>query len=121
MERRLLILPVAWALYGLGEVYALSNLLGPIPNSIPFGGNDKPIGGSALPVLFFNVTGIIRMVLLTLYAVGYWTPDLSSRQSRIELGSVSVVLFSGFMLWYNAIFLFTAVGGLVALMALNIQ
>jgi hypothetical protein len=121
LERRFLILPIAWALYGLGEVFALTYLLGPIASLPPIGANDKPIGGSVLPVLFFNVVAIISIILTTLYSVGFWTPNLSTRQSKIELAAVVIVLGSGFLLWYNAIFLFTAVGGLVALMAINVQ
>lgn len=121
MQRRVLILPIAWVLYGLGEVFALGYLLGPIADIAPIGANDKPIGGSVLPVLFFNASAILGIVLVTLFVVGFWKPDLSSRRSRIELGAVAVVLGSGFMLWYNAVFLFTAVGGVVALLAVNIE
>ncbi len=121
MERRILILPVAWALYGLVEVYALTYLFGPIVNTVPVGANDKPIGGSVLPVLFFNASAIIGIILTTLFAVGFWKPNLASRRSRIEFGAVGVVLGSGFMLWYSADFLFSAVAGLVALMAINIE
>ncbi len=121
LERRLLILPIAWVLYGLGEVYALSYLFGPILNVAPLGSNDKPIGGSVLPVLFFNASAIIGIISVTLYSVGFWKPNLSSRQSMIELGALAILLGSGFMLWYNAVFLFTAVGALVALLAINIE
>ena len=99
----------------------LSYLFGPIANLAPLGSDDKPIGGSVLPVLFFNVSSIIAIVLITLYSVGFWKPNLASKQSKIELGAVAVVLGSGFMLWYDAVFLFTAVGGLVALMAVSVE
>ncbi len=121
MQRRLLILPVAWVLYGLGEVYALTYLLGPIANIAPVAPTDKPIGGSVLPVLFFNVSALLGIILITLFTVGFWKPDLASGRSRIEFAAVAVLLGSGFMLWYNAVFLFTAVGGVVALMAVNIE
>ncbi len=121
LERRILILPVAWALYGLLLVFGLQTLLGTIPQNLPYPPNDKPIGGSELPVLFFNATTIIAMVLLTLYSTGYWTPDLSSNRAKLELGSVAVLLLSGFMLWYYPVFVFTAVAAVVLLMATNLE
>src|SRR2546425_4674173 len=121
MRVRLLLLPVAWAAYGLGEVYALTYLLGPILGAAPYGTNDKPIGGSVLPVLFFNASAILAIIAVTMYGVGYWKPNLSSNQARIELGAIVILLGSGFALWYSAVFLFTAIGALVALMAVNIE
>jgi hypothetical protein len=121
LQRRLLILPVVWALYGLLLVYGIQYLLGTIPENLPYPTNDKPIGGSALPVLFFNVTAILGVVLVTLYSTGFWKPNLSSRRSKIELGSVGVLLFSGFMLWYNGVFLFPAMASVVVLMATNLE
>ncbi len=74
-----------------------------------------------MPVLFFNASAIIGIILVTLYSVGFWKPDFTSRKSQVEFGSVVAVLLSGFMLWYNAVFLFSAVAGLVALLATNIE
>ncbi len=116
-----MILPVAWALYGLLLVFGIRAILGSIINDLPYPFNDKPIGGSVLPLLFFNVTAILGIVLLSLYSVGYWKPSLSSAKSRIELGSVGILLLSGFMLWYSPIFLFTSIASIVVLMALNIE
>jgi hypothetical protein len=105
----------------LGEVFILGYLLGPIVDLAPYGSGDKPIGGSVLPVLFFNVAALFAIIMVTLFAVGFWTPDLRSTQSRVEFGALAILVGSGFMLWYNAVFLFSAVGALVALMALNIE
>jgi len=121
LERRLLILPIAWAIYGLLLVLGIQFLLGPIANNIPYNPNDKPIGGSVLPVLFFNVAAILGIITATLYSVGYWTPSLSSRQSKIELGAVGVFLASGFLAWYSGLFLFTGAAAIVTLMAVNIN
>ena len=121
LERRLLILPIIWALYGVYLFYGLQYLLGPLVNNVPFNPNDKPIGGSVLPVLFFNVASIIGIISITLWSVGYWNPNLSSTQSKIELGAVGVFLASGFLVWYSGVFLFTGVAAVVALMAVNIN
>ncbi len=74
-----------------------------------------------MPVLFFNAAAIIGVVLVTLYATGFWRPNLSSRRSKVELGSVGILLASGIMLWYDAIFLFTAIASIVILMATNLE
>ncbi len=116
-----MILPVAWALYGLLLIFGLQTLLGTITNRLPYNPTDKPIGGSVLPVLFFNVSAIIGMVLLTLYSTSYWTPNLSTRRAKLELGSVGVLLLSGFMLWYYPVFVFIAVAAIVLLMAINLE
>jgi|SRR5215467_592736 len=121
LERRLLILPIVWGVFGILLVYALRFTLGTITDSVPYNPNDKPIGGSVLPVLFFNAAAILTVVLLTLYSVGFWRPNLSSRRAKIELGGMMVLLGSGFMLWYAPVFLFTSIASLVVLMATNIE
>ncbi len=121
LQRRLLVLPIVWALYGLLLVYGIQYLLGPIADNVPYNPNDKPIGGSVLPVLFFNVTAILGVVLVTLYSTGFWKPKLSSRRAKLELGSVGVLLASGFLLWYNAVFLFSVIASIVVLMATNLE
>ena len=121
MERRVLILPVAWGLYGLLLFFGLQYLFGPIAQNVPYIPNDKPTGGSVLPVLFFNVAAIMGIITITLYSVGFWTPNLSSRQAKIEFGMVCVFLASGFLAWYSGIFLFTGAAAIVALMAVNIS
>ena len=121
LERRLLVLPIVWALYGLLLFYGIQYLLGPIANSIPYSPNDKPIGGSELPIMFFNVSAIIGIISATLYSVGYWRPNMSSNQSKIELAAVGTFLLSGFMVWYSPAFLFSAVAAIVALAAVNIE
>jgi len=121
LERRVLVLPIAWGLYGLVLVFGIQTILGPIANNIPYGPNDKPIGGSVLPLLFFNVAAILGIVLVTRYAVGYYNPDLSTGKARIELGAVGAFLLSGFMVWYSPIFVFSAVAAVVSLMATTID
>jgi len=121
LERRVLILPVAWGLYGLLLFFGLQYLFGPIAQNVPYIPNDKPTGGSVLPVLFFNVAAILGIITITLYSVGFWTPNLSSRQAKIEFGMLGVFLASGFLAWYSGIFLFTGAAAIVALMAVNIS
>ena len=121
LERRFLVLPIAWALYGLLLVFGIQILLGPIVNNVPYSPNDKPIGGSIMPVLFFNIAAVLGIILVSLYSLGFWKPNLSLRKSRIELGAVGSFLLSGFMVWYSPVFLFTGVAAVVALMAINID
>lgn len=116
-----MILPVAWGLYGLLLFFGLQYLFGPIAQIVPYGGNDKPIGGSVMPVLFFNVAAIMGIITITLYSTGFWTPNLSSRQAKIEFGMVGIFLASGFLAWYSGIFLFTGAAAIVGLMAININ
>jgi len=66
LQRRILLLPLIWGLFGIGDVLALTYLYGPILGSIPFPANDKPIGGSYLPVLFFNFAALMAVIGLSL-------------------------------------------------------
>ncbi len=121
MEKRLLILPVAWAVFGVGEVYALRYLFGDIVNSAPFTPNDKPIGGSVLNVLFFNSAVLLGLIGISLYSLGYWKIDFSSRKSRADVLALSVLMGSGFLLWYTPIALFTAIVSLVYFLAVSLE
>ena len=121
MQRRLLLLPVIWAAYGLGEVYGLGYLLGPIVKLLPFGIDDKPIGGAYMPALFFNVTMLLGFLAFSLYALGYWNIDLSSPKSQRDLGALAIMMVSGLLIFTSALFLFPAVATLVYFMATNID
>ncbi len=121
MQRRLLLLPFIWAAYGIGEVLVLTFLFGPIINSIPFFGNDKPIGGSYLPVLFFNFAALLGMIGLSLYALGIVNIDLSTKKTRNEFLAVGVLAVSGLLLFYVPIFFFVSIATLVYLLAVAID
>lgn len=121
LDRRLLFLPVIWGVYGIAEVLGLAYLFGPIINNVPYVNNDKPIGGSVLPVLFFNVIALLVVVSLSLYSLGLWNIDLSSRRSKAEIVALGTLLFSGLLVWYYPVFLFGIVVALVYLLAEHIN
>ncbi len=121
LEKRLLILPLAWAAFGIGEVYALRYLLGDIINSAPFSPNDKPIGGSVLNVLFFNAAVLLGLIGISLYSLGLWKIDFSSRKSRADILALSVLMGSGFLLWYTPVALFSAIVALLYFLAVSLE
>jgi len=121
LEKRLLILPLAWASFGIGEVYALRYLFGDIINSVPFIPNDKPIGGSVLNVLFFNSAVLLGLIGISLYALGFWKIDFSSRKSKADVLALSVLMVSGFLLWYTPVALFAALVALVYFLAVSLE
>ena len=121
MERRLFLLPVAWAVFGLGEVYGLRFLFGPIINIAPTISNDKPIGGSILPVLFFNVGAVLGVLAVSLYCLGVWKLDFSKRKDKADLGALIVLVAGGLMLWYLPLAFFPVVASIVYLLAVNIE
>jgi hypothetical protein len=121
MQRRILLLPLIWAAYGIGEVLVLSFLFGPVINNIPFGSDDKPIGGSYLPVLFFNFAALLGMIGLSLYALGIVNIDLSNRKTRNEFIAVGVLAASGVGLFYIPVLFFVSVVTLVYLLAVMID
>ncbi len=121
MERRLFLLPVAWVALGLGEVYGLRFLLGPIANIAPTLSNDKPIGGSIFPVLFFNVAAVLGVLAVSLYSLGVWNVDLSRRKDKADLGALLVLVTGGLLLWYVPLAFFFVVGAIVYLLAVNIE
>jgi hypothetical protein len=110
-----------WGAYGIGEVLALTYLFGPIINNVPFVNNDKPIGGSVLPVLFFNVIALLLVVSLSLYSLGLWNIDLSSRRSRTEIVALAILLISGLGVWYFPVLLFGIVVSIIYLLAVHID
>ncbi len=121
LEKRLFLLPLAWVVYGLGEVYGLRFLLGPIVNIAPTISNDKPIGGSIFPVLFFNVAGVLGILALSLYSLGIWNPDFSKRKDKADLGALIVLVTGGLLLWYVPLAFFFVVASIVYLLAVNIE
>jgi hypothetical protein len=121
LQRRVLLLPLVWGAFGLGEVLGLTYLYGPIATSIPFPGNDKPIGGSYLPALFFNLAAMIVVISLSLYSLGIWNVDFSSRKLKIDIIALGAMLASGILVFYYAIFLFPLAVALVYFLATNVD
>lgn len=116
-----MILPIIWGAYGLGEVIILTYLFGPILNSLPYIPNDKPIGGSYFPALFFNVAAFLAMIGLSLWATGLMTVDWTNPKTKREVGALAVLCGSGFLVFYVPIFLAPLVVSLVYLLAVNIE
>ena len=108
---------MAW---GIVEVFALKYLFGDITSVVPLGGNDKPIGGSVLPVLYFNIIALALVLTLSLYAVGIWKIE-TNRKTRTDLVFLGVLLVSGFSLWYTPYGLFPAILSLVYFLAVNVE
>ena len=96
-------------------------LFGPIVNSLPYPPNDKPIGGSFLPVLAFNGIAILVVIGLSLYSLGVWNVDWANRKTRTEFVAVGVLFGSLMAVFYYPIFVFPAVVALVYLLAVNID
>jgi hypothetical protein len=113
-------LPIIWGVFGIGEVLGLTYLFGPIAN-VQFPTNDKPIGGSYLPALFFNIAAMLAVLGLSLYSLGIWSIDFSNRKVRTDLIALGVMLVSGFLVFYYAIFLFPLAVALVYFLATNID
>src|SRR4029077_1801528 len=113
-----------WGAYGIGEVLILNYLLGPILTGLAgfqYLGNDKPIGGSYLPALFFNVAALFAMIAFSLWALGAWKVDISSPKLRRDIGGLIVLLRSGMLVFESALFLAPLIVSLVYLLATNIE
>jgi hypothetical protein len=121
LEKRLILLPLAWVVFGLGEVYGLRFLVGPIINIAPTISNDKPIGGSIFPVLFFNLAAVLGVLAVSLYSLGVWNIDLSKRKDKADLGALLVLVTGGLLLWYVPVAFFFVVASVVYLLAVNIE
>ena len=121
LEKRLFLLPIVWVLFGLGEVYGLRFLLGPIIGIAPTISNDKPIGGSIFPVLFFNVAAVLGVLAVSLYSLGVWNVDLSKRKDKADLGALLVLVMGGLLLWYVPLAFFFVIASIVYLLAVNIE
>jgi len=114
-------LPLIWGVFGIGEVLGLTYVFGPIVNIVPFPPNDKPIGGSYLPALFFNIATMLGVLGLSLYSLGVWNIDFSSRKAKTDLAALAAMFVSGFLVFYYAIFLFPLAAALVYFLATNVD
>ena len=121
MQKRVLLLPLIWGVFGISDVVVVNYLFGPIVNSLPYPPNDKPIGGSFLPVLAFNGIAILVVIGLSLYSLGIWNVDWANRKTRTEFVAVGVLFGSLMAVFYAPIFVFSAVVALVYLLAVNID
>jgi len=122
MQKRLFLLPLVWGAYGIGEVLILSYLFGPIASaSVSYPANDKPIGGSYLPVLFFNFGTLIALIGFSLYSLGIWDIDLSNRKVKTDIATLGVMFVSGVLIFSSALFLFPLTAALVYFLATNIE
>jgi len=122
MQKRLFLLPLVWGAYGIGEVLILSYLFGPIASaSVSYPANDKPIGGSYLPVLFFNFGMLIALIGFSLYSLGIWDIDLSNRKVKTDIATLGVMFVSGVLIFSSALFLFPLTAALVYFLATNIE
>ena len=121
LQIRILLLPLIWGAFGIGEVLALNYLFGPVASNIPYPANDKPIGGSYLPVLFFNVAALVAVISFSLFSLGIWNIDFSSRKVRTDITALGIMFASGILVFYYAIFLFPLAGALVYFLATNIE
>jgi hypothetical protein len=121
MQRRIIMLPLIWGVFGIGEVLGLTYLFGPIATNVPYPPNDKPIGGSYLPALFFNVAAMLAVLGLSLYALGIWNIDFSNRKVRTDIAALGVMFVSGLLVFYYGIFLFPLAVALVYFLATNID
>ncbi len=93
MEKRLLLLPLAWVVFGLGEVYGLRFLLG----------------------------AVLGILAVSLYSLGVWNIDLSRRKDKADLGALLVLVIGGLLLWYVPLSFFFVVAAIVYLLAVNIE
>ena len=121
LHKRLLLLPLVWLVFGTGEVLSLKYLSGGIASIAPTSPNDKPIGGSVLPVLFFNVAVLLGVIAISLYSLGVWHIDLTERKTRTDLIALGVLISSGFLLWYNPVALFAMLASLVYFLAVSVE
>lgn len=114
-------LPMIWGAYGLIEVYGLRATFGPILNNLPFAPNDKPISGSYLPALAFNVGLMLAVLGLSLYALGVWNINLSDSKTKRDLGALIVSIVCLGLVFYFPILLAGAAVSLLYLLATNIE
>jgi hypothetical protein len=121
LQRRFLLLPLVWGTYGIVEVFVLNYLFGQVASNVPYPANDKPIGGSYLPVLFFNFAALILLLGFSLYSLGIWNVDLASRKVKTDFVALGIMFASGIMVFYYAIFLFPLAASLIYFLATNIE
>src|SRR5205807_10195299 len=122
MQKRLFLLPRVWGADGIGEVLVLNYLFGPVASArASYPGNDKPIGGSYLPVLFFNFGTLIALIGFSLYSLGIWDVDLSNRKVKTDIATLGVMFVSGVIIFSFALFLFSLTVALVYFLVTNID
>jgi hypothetical protein len=121
LQKRILLLPLIWGAYGIGEVLALPLIFGPVVANVPYAPGDKPISGSYLPALAFNVLALLAMLGFSLYALGIWNIDLSSPKLKRDLTALAILLASLGLVFYYPILVFPAVVALIYLLATNIE
>jgi len=121
LRKRILMLPFVWGAYGLAEVFGLTYVFGSLLNSIAYPANDKPIGGSYLPALAFNVMALFVVVGLSLYAAGIWNADFSNPKLKRDFIALGILFGSLLLVFSFPIFVFSAAVSLVYLLATNID
>jgi len=121
LERRLLLLPVIWGAFGIGEALSLQYLLSPITPSLPVTSNDKPITGSLLPFLFLSTAMVLIVMGVSLYSIGFWEPNFKTKKAKVDLTVLSILIISGLLIFYTPFALFPLVLAGFYLLAVNIE
>ena len=116
-----MLLPVIWGAFGIGEVLALQYLLNPIMSAFPAPGNDKPISGSLLPFLFISTALAMIVLGVSLYSIGYWEPNFSTRKAKIDITVLSIFVISGLLIFYTPFALFPLVLTGFYFLAVNLE
>ena len=116
-----MLLPLIWAGLGLVEVLVLQYIFNGLSGVIPSVVNDKPIGGSLLPLLFISTAMVLAVVSLSLYSIGYWEPNLSSRKGRTDLLVLAILVVSGFFVFYTPFAVFPLVLAGFYFLAVNLD
>src|SRR3989442_2071200 len=101
LERRLMLLPVIWGAFGIGEALSLQYLLSPIAPSLPVTSNDKPISGSLLPFLFLSTAMFLIELGLSLYSIGYLKPNFKTKNNMIVLTALPICRITGHIIIYT--------------------
>ena len=121
MLKRILLLPLVWGAYAIGEVIGLPIIFGPVILNIPYAPNDKPISGSYLPALAFNVIALLVVLGLSLWTLGIWTLDLANPKVKRDLAALAILFGSLGLVFYFPILVFSAAVSLIYLLATNIE
>jgi hypothetical protein len=121
LERRLMLLPLIWGAFGIGEVLTLQYLLNPISSAFPAPANDKPISGSLLPFLFISTAMVLIVLGVSLYSIGYWEPKLSTRKAKIDIAVLTIFVVSGLSIFYTPFALFPLVLTGFYFLAVNLE
>lgn len=121
MQKRILLLPIVWGAYAVGEVVGLPIIFGPLLQNIPYAPNDKPISGSYLPALAFNVIALFLVIGFSLYSLGIWNIDFSNPKLKRDFVALAILFGSVGLAFYFPIFVFSAAVSLIYLLATNIE